>query len=201
MDDRPPSHGLPASDAAGLGERLAPLTQRLELFVAHLAGRAVLSRVEPIDLVQEVFLRALGARDVPPPEASDPGEARLFALMKTIARHTIIDAARAIRTRRRSGELGALALDDWSRTGALRASALASRSPGPATRLIGVETERRLVDAFRALSPEHRRVLGLRQFEGLSAAQAAQRMGRSEAAVHSLYRRALEAWSAAGGEG
>jgi len=39
-------------------------------------------------------------------------------------------------------------------------------------------------------------VIGLRQFEGLSAAAAGRRMGRSEAAVHSLYRRALLAWEA-----
>ena len=48
-----------------------------------------------------------------------------------------------------------------------------------------------------ALSAEHRRVLGLRQFEGLSAEQAARRMGRSATAVHSLYRRALLAWEQA----
>jgi DNA-directed RNA polymerase specialized sigma24 family protein len=40
-------------------------------------------------------------------------------------------------------------------------------------------------------------VIGLRQFEGLTAAQAGARMGRSEAAVHSLYRRALESWESA----
>ena len=36
-------------------------------------------------------------------------------------------------------------------------------------------------------------MIGLRQFEGLSARATAQRMGRSETAVHSLYRRALAA--------
>ena len=53
------------------------------------------------------------------------------------------------------------------------------------------------LDAYHALAPDHRRVLGLRQFEGLSAAETGARMGRSEAAVHSLYRRALVAWEAA----
>ena len=43
-------------------------------------------------------------------------------------------------------------------------------------------------------TPDHRRVIGLRQFEGLSAAEVGQRLGRSESAVHSLYRRGLEAW-------
>jgi len=56
------------------------------------------------------------------------------------------------------------------------------------------EIEERLEQRFRALPAEYQRVIGLRQFEGLSAREAAQRMGRSETAVHSLYRRALLAW-------
>ena len=55
--------------------------------------------------------------------------------------------------------------------------------------------EARLMRAFEQLTPEHRRVLGFRQFQGLSARETAVRMGRSETAVHSLYRRALQAWA------
>jgi DNA-directed RNA polymerase specialized sigma24 family protein len=54
----------------------------------------------------------------------------------------------------------------------------------------------RVLAAYGRLSPDHRRVLGLRQFEGLDARAAARRMGRSESALHSLYRRALGAWAA-----
>jgi len=39
----------------------------------------------------------------------------------------------------------------------------------------------------------------LRRFEGHSAAEAAARMGRTETAVHSLFRRALAAWAEAVG--
>lgn len=58
-----------------------------------------------------------------------------------------------------------------------------------------------VVDAARSVRLEPRRMLGLRRFEGLSAAETAARMGRSEAAVHSLFRRALGAWEAASGQG
>jgi DNA-directed RNA polymerase specialized sigma24 family protein len=61
---------------------------------------------------------------------------------------------------------------------------------------LGEETAR-LVAAYERLAPDHRRVLGLRRFEGLDAREAGRRMGRSEAAVHSLYRRALLAWEEA----
>ena len=70
---------------------------------------------------------------------------------------------------------------------------------GPAwTRLEIDEVARELRARFDALPPEHRRVIGLRQFEGLSARDTARRMGRTEAAVHSLYRRALLAWNPEG---
>jgi DNA-directed RNA polymerase specialized sigma24 family protein len=109
----------------------------------------------------------------------------------------VIDAARALRAQKRHGGATRLARSDWSRTGAPE-----PRAPGagPSTRVVGAETSRRLTRAFLALPGEYRRVIGLRQFEGLSARATAARMGRSESAVHSLYRRALEAWQAASGE-
>ena len=61
----------------------------------------------------------------------------------------------------------------------------------------GNDDAARVTRAFESLSPAHRRVLGLRQFEGLSAREAAARTGSTEKAVHSLYRRALEAWERA----
>jgi DNA-directed RNA polymerase specialized sigma24 family protein len=71
-----------------------------------------------------------------------------------------------------------------------------ARTAGPATRALAAEEALRVEQVFRALAPEHRRVLALRQFEGLSAAECALRMKKSESAVHSLYRRALLAWEA-----
>jgi RNA polymerase sigma-70 factor, ECF subfamily len=175
------------SDAAGDGARLAAHERRLHLLCAHLAGRAVRARVEPDDLVQEVFLRALASpRGLPAPE---PGEGALWRLLAELARHAVVDVARALRAQKRSGTVESLAPSAWSR-------APAARGAGPRTEFAGRETSRALAAAFLELAPEHRRVLGLRQFEGLTAEQAGARMGRSASAVHSLYRRALEAWEA-----
>ena len=97
--------------------------------------------------------------------------------------------------RGRDGRESRLVRSDWSVAGVSQ-SQLGAPGPGPGTRVAGAEESSRLIAAYEGLAPDHRRVLGLRQFEGLSAAETGQRMGRSESAIHSLYRRALEAWQA-----
>jgi RNA polymerase sigma factor (sigma-70 family) len=173
------------------GERLAGHERRLRLLLAHLAGRAVRARVELDDLVQEAYLRALAdPRGLP---AHEPGEAPLWRALVLHARHTVIDVARALRAAKRDGVCEPLARSSWSRGGV---GAPAAAGPGPATAAAARESGRAIAGAFLELAPEHRRVIGLRQFEGLSAREAGVRMGRSETAVHSLYRRALDAWQA-----
>lgn len=177
-----------------VAQRLWACEPRLRLLFAHLAGRKLRERIEADDLVQETFLRALGARERLPPVSA--GERELWNYLVHLARHVAIDAARALRARKRSGVQQPLARSDWSCAGP-HESQLAALTRGPATRAGEAESLARLAAAFARLSPEHRRVIGLRQFEELSAAEAAARMGRSEVAVHSLYRRALEAWESA----
>ena len=164
----------------------------MRLLLSFLAGRAVRSRIELDDLVQEVYLRALTARSGLPPV--EENESSLWRFLIRLARNSVIDAARSIRAAKRDGNTLPLAHSAWSRIGP-RASQILSTTAGPVTRLTCAETSRALRERFEALTAEHRRVIGLRQFEGLSAREAAERMGRSETAVHSLYRRALAAWA------
>ena len=173
-----------------LGARLAAQERRLRLLLNHLAGRALRARIEIDDLLQEVFVRVLSASDDLPLPAAYEGA--LWSRLALVARHVVIDAARALRTARRDGRHERLQRSDWSRSGA--DAMPASTAPGPHSAVLGRETSERLAQAFLALSPEHRRVLGLRQFEGLSAEETGRRLGRSTSAVHSLYRRALAAW-------
>jgi RNA polymerase sigma factor (sigma-70 family) len=194
------SEGLDEGGAGG--ERLLAQGGRVRLLLRHLAGPALRERVETDDLLQETFLRVIARPGGLPPE--EPGDTGLWRLLQHVARHVVVDAARAARAAKRGGRgdsahrepVVRLQLRDWSSAGP-HASQLLARTAGPATRAIGRETQACLERAFLALSAEHRRVLGLRQFEGLSAEDAARRMGRSATAVHSLYRRALLAWEAA----
>ena len=181
----------PASDGSARGARLAAQERALRLVLAHLAGAAVRRRIEIDDLLQEVYLRALSASGGLPP--AEPGEGALRRFLNRIARNTVIDAARAIRAAKRDGREERLVHSDWSRAGP-RASGLVARDIGPATEVAAAEGCARILAAFDRLSPEHRRVIGLRQLEGSSAREAAARMGRSETAIHSLFRRALAAW-------
>lgn len=177
--------------ARALGARLWDLEPRLSLLVEYLAGSALRRRVEPSDLVQETFVRALAPGTRLP--AAEEGEEALFRWLARLARHVVVDAARAARAARRDGAPLRLERSSWSRVG-VGESSLAAPLPGPRTAAAGREAGERAQEAFLALAPEHRRVLALRRLEGLSAAETAARMGRSEAAVHSLFRRALEAF-------
>lgn len=173
------------------GARLAEQAGNLRLLLLHLAGRAVRARVEIDDLLQESFLRALAdGRGLPPEE---PGEAALRRYLADVARHVVIDVARALRAAKRDGHSVRLERSDWSRIG-LAESQVAHPQPGPGTRAGEAEELARLMAAYERLDADHRRVIGLRRFAGLDAREAGRRMGRSEAALHSLYRRALLAW-------
>jgi len=180
------------------GGRLMALENRLRLLVHHLAGRAILARTEVDDLVQEVFLRAVTRSAGLPPFG--PGDAELYALLAQISRNVVVDVARSIRAAKRDGRTMPLVRADWSQVHGAAESQVVSLGPGPATHVAEAEAHTRMLEAYRQLEPDHRRVLGLRQFEGKSAKETGVRMGRSETAIHSLYRRALEAWDQAARE-
>ena len=175
-----------------LGDRLATQSHWLHLLCFHLAGRKIRTRVDCDDLVQETFARLLAGQVELPAETA--GETRLRQVLARVARHVVLDLARSLRRLKRAGSEVRLTRSDWSQSG-IGADDLRAGGPGPATRAGSLEEmERRLV-AFERLPAEYRRVIGLRQFEELSAAETAQRMRRSESAIHSLYRRALDAWA------
>jgi RNA polymerase sigma-70 factor (ECF subfamily) len=175
-----------------LGDRLAAQSRWLHLLCWHLAGRKIRKRVDCDDLVQETFARLLAGNEELPAEA--PGETRLRQLLARTARHVVLDLARSLRRQKRNAPEVRLTRSDWSQSG-VGAEDVRVSGPGPATHAAEAEEMRRLLAAFEYLPAEYRRVIGLRQFEGLSAAETGRRMRRSEAAIHSLYRRALEAWS------
>lgn len=170
-------------------DRVAALLGRIELLVAHLAGSALRRRIDAEDLVADVAVKLLES-----PRVAALTDDELWPYARSVTRSVVVDAARRARhgPRRMSSLAGG---EESSSAPSGRGASLVGNGRGPASLAAGREGARTWLEAFQRLTPEHRRVLGLRRFEGLSAREAAERMGRSEAAVHSLFRRALEAWS------
>ncbi len=158
--------------------------------MSHLASPALRRRIDLQDMVQDAQLRALGSDRALALEGEE-----LWRFLRTVARNTVVDAARQARQLpRRAASIAPPGVHS-SAPDPIRGQATAQ--PGPRTLAATAEDERSLQNAFDSLAPEHRRVIGLRRLEGLSAAATAERMGRSESAVHSLFRRALAAWAEA----
>lgn len=80
---------------------------------------------------------------------------------------------------------------DWSHVG-VRESQVATAGAGGPPHAADEAEHRCLMATLAKLSNEHRRVIGLRQFELLRAALVAQRTGRSASAAHPFQRPALE---------
>lgn len=118
---------------------------------------------EAEDVTQQVFLKLMTAL---PAFAS--GRAQFSAWLLRVARNTAIDHLRRRRHTVASDPL------TW-RTGATEADAVSGQS---------------LRDVIGALSHDQCQVLLLRQVLGLTPHQVAERLGKSEGAVHNLYYRA-----------
>lgn len=128
------------------------------------------------DLTETVFLKAWKAL-----AGFTPGKVPFRAWLFRVARNLLIDHHRM---RHRYNHLPA---EPW----------LSDPSPSPEQRLIETEQNQQLADALQQLSPEHREILSLRFLSGLSHADAAKVVGRSEGAVRMLQFRALKALQAA----
>jgi RNA polymerase sigma-70 factor, ECF subfamily len=146
-------------------EQLCALTWRqLYQFVYH----KVQNRQEAEDVTQEAYSRTLRAR----PAGYSGGKFMVY--LQTAALNVIRDGWRRAQTRSRAEVL----LDP-------NVSA-----PDAAESVVDREL---ITAALERLSRDYRQVLMLRIMQGLSTAETAERMGRTEAAIRTLQYRALQA--------
>ena len=139
------------------------------------SGRLTSSAPERDDVAQDAWVRAL-RHEGPLPVS----EASQRAWLKTIVRNLVHD-----RWRRRVRETRAVQR--------LAGAELPGASPALDAALVA-EAEAELVRAaFARLSESQRHVLELRVLDGLSAAEAGERLGKKEAAVRQMQYRALAA--------
>lgn len=123
------------------------------------------------------------------------GENSFFGWLLTIARNRLTDLLRAERADKRGGgrvaAANALGGEDAEMSGLLEMLARHSRTPSRAAAIEeAVESLRR---ALERIAPDYQDALRLRYVEGLSVAAIAERLARTEGAVHMLCNRGLRA--------
>jgi RNA polymerase sigma-70 factor (ECF subfamily) len=159
-----------AGDRKAYDQLFALHSDRALMFVRARLGPVLRGKVESMDVLQDAYLAA--HRDFERFEYTDEG-----AFLRWLCR--------IIENRIRDG-------DDYFAALKRQPVALPRSDPtGPSTLLDRAEHRRKVADALDELSEDHRQVLLLRYFEGLSAEETGTLMGRSAGAVRNLTARAL----------
>ncbi len=169
-------------DAEAAGRLLEPHLGRLAAFVRLQSGGSLGKRESCADLVQSICrlaLEGMGAVEAP----DEPAFRRWLyavALNALVSKATFHQRARRdVRRELVESSLGAEAL--------LRSYADLCT---PSRKAMAREEVERIEEAFDQLTPDYRDVLSLRFVAGLSHAEIAERLGRSEEATRKLLHRA-----------
>jgi len=177
-------------DPLAVSKLLAAHYPALRARVAARMDRNLRARLEPEDILQEVYLDVYRQIE----HIRDGGPDALLNWLLTIADSKLIDAGRALRRHRRDvarevhphiaqGTKSYLDLLDHVYADSITPSRIARREEG-----VGA-----LMACLSRLSETHRQVIQWRYLEGLSVADVAGRLGKSEAAIVALTGRAVEA--------
>jgi len=160
---------------------------RVERIVRARLGARLRARVDVEDVLQETFLQAVLRLS----DFEMRSESAFLDWLATIGLNRIRKLAEHWSKQKRSTDRE-ISLDGYpSDSISGRVRDLTARVTGPLTRAIDDERDTLLEQALDELDPEHREVLILRHFVGLSHAEIAERIDRgSEAAAREYYRRA-----------
>ena len=180
-----------AGDQSSWGVLLTRHQARLRRMVAFRLDPRLQGRIDPADVVQEIYLaatRSLG-------EYLKEREIPFFLWLRGIANNKLLEVHRyhlgtPMRDARREVSLVRGPLPET--TTAALAAQLLGRLTSPSQAAIRAEAKIRLQEALNAMDPTDREVLALRHFEHLTNAEAAQVLGIKETAAGKRYLRALE---------
>jgi RNA polymerase sigma-70 factor (ECF subfamily) len=154
---------------------------------AHIAARIppFLSRVtDPVDILQDTFIQTWRHIRTFQPQR----EGSFYAWLVTIADHKLLDRIKSQNAQKHGG--GQISIDS-SGPGSVAQllDVLADDRGSPSQSVMRHELEHVLHIALGTLPDDYREGIWLRYIEGLSAAEVAQRMNRTEHAVHMLCNR------------
>lgn len=177
-----------AGGEAGLGTLLARYTEYLTLLARVEVGRRLQGKLDPADLVQDVFLDAHryfpAFRGTTEPEFAGWLRQILAGVLANTLRRYLGTKARDLRL-----EQDMQAAVDQSSV--LLAAQFAAPNTSPSEAASRREQAVLFADALGRLPDDYREVIVLRHLEGLTFPLVAERMGRSVTAVEKLWVRAV----------
>jgi RNA polymerase sigma-70 factor (ECF subfamily) len=145
----------------------------------------VAGKVGASDLVQETFVRAQQGI----PDFRGQSEAELRAWLRTILRNHVANVHRKYL---QTEQTQVTREQPLAPSGEVTAQRPADHAPGPRTAVLTSERADLLRAALDRLPPDYRQVVVLRNWQRLSFAEVAERLGRSPEAVRKLWTRAIE---------
>lgn len=175
-------------DAGAQGEILLRYQGWLHLLARLQIDTQFQGKFGASDIVQQTLLEAL--RDLR--QFRGRTEAELLAWLRQILAHVLAhEVRRYCGTQQRDLAREVSLEQSLAQSSQHLGDLLAASTPSPSQRAIQHEHEMVLADVLSQLPDDYREVIVLRNLEGLSHEQVAQRMGRSVAAVRMLWVRAL----------
>lgn len=181
--------GARQGGGTALGHLLEAYRDDLTLALRARIGRRLQSKVDPSDLVQEIFLKA--HRDFG--RFRGGTEEEFAGWLRQVAATCLATLVRRYYgTRRRDVRLECELADDLDRSSGVLERSLVDRSTSPSDQAARRERAALLADALSRLPDDYRDVILLRHTEGLSFPEVARRLDRSLDSVKKLWMRALD---------
>lgn len=175
-------------DEAAIGRLLAAYEEYLKLLARVQIGRRLQGKLDASDLVQETFMDA--HRQMP--NFKGASEAELLAwLRRILAGQVAMTVRRYFGAKGRDLNLEQGIVAQINQSSQAMDGGLIGSNTTPSQHVARREQSVLLADALARLSEDHREAIVLRHLEGLSLAETAARMGRSEDSVQKLYVRGL----------
>ena len=177
-----------AGDAAALGQLLQLYRNYLALLARLNIDARLQGKVDASDLVQETFLKA--HRNFG--QFRGNTEEELVSWLRQILTNNLANLVRHyLGLKRRDVRLERQLAAEMDRSSRLMDGGLIAPGSSPSRQVSRREQAVLLADVLKQLPADYREVLILRHLEGLTFAQVAQRLGRTEDSVQKLWVRAL----------
>jgi RNA polymerase sigma-70 factor (ECF subfamily) len=175
-------------DGAALGLLLERYRNYLTLLARVQIGRRIQAKIDVADVLQDVSLevhRRIGG-------FRGGSEGELLAWLRQILGGVLANQLRRyFGAKRRDVRLERDLGEDLDRSSRAMAAPLAAAGSSPSAQASRREQAVLLADAINGLPPDYREVIILRQLEGLSFPEVADRMGKTQDSVKNLWARAL----------